>query len=1055
MTNSNILVTMDTHGTSIATSLSNYLTGHTYTVTYDSSSPHWAWIPIITHSERRRLVDWFELMQNENVIIIPILLEGAPCPTAFEARFTVEIDAETDELETYFDSLKDHLSKARQLLDKLDHLEARYQDFQAQLTNSPNRLNFERYLNDLKHQIDLTHKAIRSPHAIHDDNQYEILRGIHTIFHNLEQRRHAGNESPFVVGNLPQNPALILNRQNTEIATICNSMIDDESVTKVISVVGKAGVGKTTLICQVLENLSIYSHFDKIFYVDANDKTLSLLERLFEITGEAFGNSLRELLTGVWRNQKMALETRIDYLIDQYGDARCLLVLDHLGDSVTSEGHFNDPDVKQFIHQFLNRDHQTKLLMTSYVPLTWDHEFFSMIQVVPLSMGLCEFTAKKHLHAIDKDGTLGLRDADSVTVAKIMKYTNGYPRALEALVGILVNRPLMTVDDLLDFNPLVNTDNVVDKWVDSAEDMLDDDQRMVMQALAVFDEPVDESAIRYLLDPYLEMTGIDISFTLERLERGRYITRNNLTATISLHPFDKDYNYRLIKDDDRDLTEMSAGERFFREMNILPPASDESSKNTFTRLMLEKHAADYYAHLRGDPSDWQSIRDLQPYLLEYGHRLRAHDYETSFTMLITIYTTLKLSGFAHKIVEMILPLIDYLSESYQITCYNMLGMAYDDLGQYQDALACHLSALPLTRIEDNISAEVAHLSGCGLQYSNLGNYDKALEHYDIALDKARTIGNRKQERSILNNMAVVYNSIGDKLEGLSTYEDSLDIAREIDDKQGIAVTLANIGDSYGALGDVDKTIECYHEAIELYESVGDKLGRGITIGKLGNAASMLGSYDDALKLLDVAVDIAKNIGNRLWEVLHQADIAAIYAQTDDIDKGLDLLESIMPEAEDIGTPIVMNYIYSVMAGLYLYSDQLECACTASETAIQYTTPGNQHYEYALYGLIQVRLNHMAEARDAFNTSLDHAAELLDNTPNLYSPKYSRGLALMGLALVTNDMSYADDAKQAYLHALHNCDAEGIIRRERKKLDVLTWGRDDRDNLNILDQLQDE
>jgi tetratricopeptide (TPR) repeat protein len=133
----------------------------------------------------------------------------------------------------------------------------------------------------------------------------------------------------------------------------------------------------------------------------------------------------------------------------------------------------------------------------------------------------------------------------------------------------------------------------------------------------------------------------------------------------------------------------------------------------------------------------------------------------------------------------------------------------------------------------------------------------------------------------------------------------------------------------------------------------------------------------------------------------------------------------------------MNYTYNLLAGILLYSGQFERAGVASERAIQYAIPSNRHHEYALYGLIQVTLEKMQEAHNAFNIALDHAAELLENTPNLYSPKYSRGLALMGLALVTNDMTYIEDSKLAYLEARQNCDAKGIVSREMKKLNLLT------------------
>jgi tetratricopeptide (TPR) repeat protein len=1042
MNDSNILITMDTYGTPFALSLSTYLIDNAYASTYNSSDEYWAWVPVITQSERRSLVDWFKMMQNENMIIIPILLQGAPCPTVFEARYSIDIDDDTGELDLYFDILKDYLSHGQHLLNKLNKLEAHYQELDSQLKKSQQNLNLGQYLKDLRHKIDLTHKAMISPQALHDTNQKAIQSGLYNTFHDRQLINQNHHDLSGIVGNLQEIPDDVLKGWDVEIATIGNYLSDDNSATKIVSIIGQAGVGKTALAHHILDGLVKYDRLDNALYLNVRNPDQPLtLDYLFMVTGEVFDGAISEVLSAVWNNKEITLETRIGYLIAVYVDNPCLLILDNLEANLTAEGQFVDLEFTQFINHFLERDHQAKILITSRSPLMLDDVYVPITEVVPLSMGLYEVAAIQLLHDLDKDGMLGLHILDPITRLAIINHTKGYPRALEAIVGILVNRPLLTVDDILDFTPSSEDDSFVLDWVNRAEEVLDDDQRMVMQALSVFVEPVDEIALRFLLAPYLEKTGIDISFTLERLQRGRFIVMNKMADTFSIHPLDRDYNYARIQDENTNDEELSAGEQFLREMNILPPVSTESSDDMFTRTILENRAGDYYAHLRGQPDDWKTIHDLQPFIYEYWHRLRSQDYDTSFSMLVTVYNLLKLSGFAHKLVEMILPLIDHLSRSYKITCYNMLGMTYDDLGDYQESLNCHLSALPLTRREDNLPAEAAHLSGIGLQNSNLGEYEQALDYYEQALSLSRKIGNRKQERSILNNIAVVYNSIGHKLEGLETYEQSLDIAREIDDQQGVAVTLANIGDSYGALGNVDKTIECYQEAIDIYVSTGDKVGRGVTIGKMGNAAAMLASYDDALKLLDIAVEIAQHVGNQMWEVLHKADIAAVYGSRGDCDKGIGLLEEIIPEAEDLGTPIVINYIYSVLAGLLLYAGQFEKASTASKVAIQYTNPGNQHYEYALFGLIQVRLEKIQEARNAFYTSLDHAAELLENTPNLYSPKYSRGLALMGLALVTSDTSYVEDSKLAYIEARKNCDAKGIVRREDKKLKLLTWGID--------------
>lgn len=1052
MTSPDILITLCTHASSIVQPLSDYLTHHHYRFRHENNASHQIWIPLIAPlSPIDSLRKFYDTFETHDFATIPILLEGVPCPDWLSTCYKIEIADTSSDWQPHFDRLRDYLSKVTQLTDKRASLKAEYESLHVHQAIDTSRLNH--YMADLESRIEFIKQLIRYPLRVQEKNQETILTGLQKLRDKPAYPFFAEHDHPQTVGNPPQGRSSAFKGRETELASISNYVLHNTD-TRLISILGQGGVGKTALACHALDNLAKHDSIYSVMYLSAEDRNHSFtLEQIFILTGEIFGDEVREMLDRVWKNDQMPLETRIDYLIDQYVDERCLLLFDNLEDQLTDQGRFIDEELSHFFDQFLIRHHQATILMTSRVPVHLSDFHLPISKVIPLSSGLSTDYAIELLPELDKDGTLGFCDASVDTLTMIVNLTQGFPRALEAVVGILANRPLMPFDDLADI--AIRQDNLIADWVNYAEDCLDADQRMVMQALAVFARPISETAIHFLLDPYVEVTGIDVDLTLRRLQYGRYITRNHSTGDISIHPLDKAYNYNTLIAGEANRGLMSAGERFLRQMNILPPVEETPDEQLFTRFTLEKRAGDYYAQLRGQPDDWETIHDLQPYFLEYEHRLRATDYETSFTMLITIYNLLKLSGFSRKIVEMINPLIQYLGDTYLMTCYNMLGMAYDDLGRYQEALTCHLTALPLARHESNRPAEAAHLSGIGLQYSNLGKYDKALEHYDLALEISREQGRRKQERGILNNMAVVYNSIGRKLEGLAYYEESLEIARDINDRQGIAVTLANIGDSYGALGNVEKTIECYQEAIEIYTDIGDKLGRGVTIGKMGNAAIMLGSYDDALSLLSVAIGIAQAVGNRMWEVLHQADIATVYAHQGDVEQGVELLEQMIPKAREVGSPILINYTHSLLAGVLLYAGDFERAAEASQMAIRYVNPANQHYEYALYGLILVRLKQVKAAKEAFTTALDHAAELLENTPDLYSPKYSRGLALMGLAVVTGDTTYAEDAKDAYIDARENCSAKGIVNREMKKLKLLTGTDDSNDNTPLRFDALDE
>ena len=109
---------------------------------------------------------------------------------------------------------------------------------------------------------------------------------------------------------------------------------------------------------------------------------------------------------------------------------------------------------------------------------------------------------------MDKDGSLGLREAGA-PLDEARLATRGYPRALEAIVGILRTDRSTTLAGLLaELRALHPTaEDVVRDLVGEAFSRLDPLAQEVMQALAVYGVPVPAVAVDYLLQPY--KAGID------------------------------------------------------------------------------------------------------------------------------------------------------------------------------------------------------------------------------------------------------------------------------------------------------------------------------------------------------------------------------------------------------------------------------------------------------------------------------------------------------------------------------------------------------------------
>jgi tetratricopeptide (TPR) repeat protein len=72
-----------------------------------------------------------------------------------------------------------------------------------------------------------------------------------------------------------------------------------------------------------------------------------------------------------------------------------------------------------------------------------------------------------------------------------------------------------------------------------------------------------------------------------------------------------------------------------------------------------------------------------------------------------------------------------------------IGIVYDHLGQYTEALNYHRQALEIDRKIDDVAGEVEGLTNIGIIYDELGQYTEALNYHRQALEIDRTL-HRKQ-----------------------------------------------------------------------------------------------------------------------------------------------------------------------------------------------------------------------------------------------------------------------------------------------------------------------
>lgn len=126
-----------------------------------------------------------------------------------------------------------------------------------------------------------------------------------------------------------------------------------------------------------------------------------------------------------------------------------------------------------------------------------------------------------------------------------------------------------------------------------------------------------------------------------------------------------------------------------------------------------------------------------------------------------------------------------------ISCYNNLGLLYQDEGRYREALACHVKALELLQEsddQDDIGSCATTLMNGAVASAKLGDVDEANELLDsaTALIKGAYGTESSAYASILNNAAAFRADQGDYEEAARLLEQSRDIVGRVSGTQSSA-----------------------------------------------------------------------------------------------------------------------------------------------------------------------------------------------------------------------------------------------------------------------------
>ncbi|MEJ7652079.1 MAG: NACHT domain-containing protein [Chloroflexia bacterium] len=253
--------------------------------------------------------------------------------------------------------------------------------------------------------------------------------------------RHPGSSSTRPL----QGPSYFQNR-TVETGLVADWLADDS--VRLVTVIGRAGIGKTSLVCRLLKAMET-GHLpddggeldvDGIVYLSATGTSRVALPYLYSGILKLLPQQTADQLDALYRDPHVGKEQKMQALCEAFPEGRVVVVLDNFEDVVDPETlAIRDTELDEGLRALLSLpQHGIKVVLTTrYAPP-------ALMLVEParqkrhdLEEGLESPYAENILREMDADGRLGLKTAPDSLLDDARKWTRGYPRALEALYAIL------------------------------------------------------------------------------------------------------------------------------------------------------------------------------------------------------------------------------------------------------------------------------------------------------------------------------------------------------------------------------------------------------------------------------------------------------------------------------------------------------------------------------------------------------------------------------------------------------------------------------------------
>ncbi|UXX78226.1 tetratricopeptide repeat-containing sensor histidine kinase [Reichenbachiella carrageenanivorans] len=146
--------------------------------------------------------------------------------------------------------------------------------------------------------------------------------------------------------------------------------------------------------------------------------------------------------------------------------------------------------------------------------------------------------------------------------------------------------------------------------------------------------------------------------------------------------------------------------------------------------------------------------------------------------------------------------------------FNSLGVIYNEMGLYPEALEYYLKAYDLVVAHGDQEGMIFLANNLGLIYHELGKLEEAHSYYAKAMEEAHMNGKKYEEAMLLNNLSIIYSEEGDTLKALKTLRRAHDLQVKLDQQCDLAYTCEGLGEAMAWKGRMDSADFYFKKALD-------------------------------------------------------------------------------------------------------------------------------------------------------------------------------------------------------------------------------------------------